>query len=319
MRCKLWRRASVLSVAAVVASLWLSGAARAEDQPLSLRPAWQAGQTAVYEFWNQRQQTTAVTFNANTRETQLLVTTEGHTRWTVDKANADGSYTCTMTLEWMVATFEAEGKKQVNDSRKPTGEIEPVHKLLRAMVAVPLTITVNSDGSIAEAHGTDRMKSNIGKDLEELIPKPLDFVESASELATLTFVPQSVAPGETYKAQYRWTHEMGHTDQAWTYTVVGAEELEGIPVVTVTGTGAVKLDVDRSEIPADAPPIDIRMVRGEGATQVFYDVKRREAVGRHSTHTERVLVSITLPQGRGKVDRTIDKTIQSQVLRIATQ
>ncbi len=298
---------------------FINNAAVAQSEKVNLRPQWVEGQAAVYEFWNQREQTTTVNFNGQTRDSQMLVTTEGHTRWTVDKAHADGSYTCTMTLLWMTATLEADGQKQTNDTRKPTGDAEPIHKLIKAMADSPVTVTVNADGSIAKVKGIDRMKTKIGKDLEVLIPDPLDFVESASDLATLPFAPTSAAVGDPYKADYRWTHDLGHLDQRWTYTVESIGDLEGVPVATVVGQGKMKLDVDRSEIPNDAPPIDFKLQSGDVTSQVFFDLQRHEAVGRHVTHKERVRVSINLPDGRGKIDRTIDKTLQGQVLRIAEE
>jgi len=58
--------------------------------------------------------------------------------------------------------------------------------------------------------------------------------------------------------------------------------------------------------------------RGEASSQVFYDLDRREAVGRHTTASEVIHITVTLPEGRGKIERTIDRTSQSQALRIET-
>ncbi len=288
----------------------------AHAQPVDLRPQWTAGQTALYEFWNQRQQKTTMSLGANQREAGMTITTEGRTRWTVDRVNADGSSQCTMTLEWITAEIEANGQKQANDSRRGSGDSEPMHNLLRAMVGVPLKVAVNADGSIDSVQGVDAMKSKIGAELESLIPEPLDFVESATDLATIPHAPAEAEPGETFDANYRWTHELGHTDQDWTYELASVEQMEGVRIATVTGRGRLTLDVDRSELPADAPPTDIRMTEGGATSQVFYDLSRREAIGRHGTQDTTIEVNITLPNNRGTLKRVTVQKIQSQTLRV---
>jgi hypothetical protein len=288
----------------------------AAAQTVDLRPQWTEGQTALYEFWNQRQQTTTMSLGPNQREAAMTVTTEGQTRWTVDKVNDDGSSQCTMTLEWITAEIENNGQTQVNDSRKGSGDSETMHAFLQAMAGVPLKVSVNADGSIESVEGVDQMKRNLGSELESLIPEPLDFVESATDLATIPHAPAEAEPGDTFSADYRWTHELGHTDQDWTYELESVEELEGVRVATVTGEGGLKLDVDRSEMPPDAPPTDIRMTDAEATSQVFFDLSRHEAIGRHGTQDTTIEVNITLPNNRGTLKRVTEQKIQSQTLRV---
>jgi len=288
----------------------------ASAQTVDLRPQWTEGQTALYEFWNQRRQTTTMSLGPNQREAAMTVTTEGRTRWTVDKVNDDGSSQCTMTLEWITAEIENNGETRVNDSRKGSGDSETMHAFLQAMVGVPLKVSVNRDGSIESVEGVDQMKRNIDSELESLIPEPLDFVESASELATVPHAPAEAEPGDTFDAQYRWTHELGHTDQDWTYELASVEELEGVRVATVTGGVELKLDVDRSEMPPDAPPTDIRMTEASATSQVFFDLSRHEAIGRHARQETTIEVNITLPDNRGTLKRVTEQKIQSQTLRV---
>lgn len=289
------------------------------DETAELRPQWVEGQTALYEFWFQRTDDVTVSFRGNTRNMQSLLTTEGQTRWTVDKVNDDGSAVCQMTIEWCTATAEADGIKQTNDSRKAAGDNEMMHRLLKTIAGTPLTVHVNADGSIKSVEGIDAMKRKVGKDYEEIIPDALDFVESASEMASIPYSPEILAPGDEFDAEYRWTHDLGHTDQEWAYTLSGVENLEGVPVATLTGEGSYTLDVDESELPNDGPPIDIKMTQGKGQTQIFFDMDRREAVGRHSTSDETVRVTVTLPDGGGKLERTIVRSSQSQTLRIEAE
>jgi len=261
-----------------------------------------------------------------------------------------------MTLQWITAEIEANGETRVNDSRKGSGDSQNMHRFLKAMVGEPLKVRVNADGSIESVEGVGAMKRNIGAELERLIPEPLDFVETASELATVPHAPAEAEPGERFDAEYRWTHELGHLDQRWAYELASVEELEGVRVATVTGEGELNLDVDRSQIPADAPPTDIRMTDASATAQVFFDLSRHEVIGRHHTqettievnitlpdirmtdasataqvffdlsrhevigrhHTQEttIEVNITLPNNRGTLKRVTEQKIQSQTLRI---
>jgi len=300
--------------AVILLALPLPGLAAA--QSVDLRPRWTEGQAALYEFWNQRRQTTTMSLGSNRREAAMTITTQGQTRWTVDKVNADGSSRCTMTLQWIAAEIEANGETRVNDSRKGSGDSQNMHRFLKAMVGEPLKVRVNADGSIESVEGVGAMKRNIGAELERLIPEPLDFVETASELATVPHAPAEAEPGERFDAEYRWTHELGHLDQRWAYELASVEELEGVRVATVTGEGELNLDVDRSQIPADAPPTDIRMTDASATAQVFFDLSRHEVIGRHHTQETTIEVNITLPDNRGTLKRVTEQKIQSQTLRI---
>ena len=316
-RFKLVTPLAVLLLLSVSATTLMTTAAAAENTPIQLRPQWRVGQSATYDFWFQRTRTVTMSFQGNELENAQTYTSEGRCTWVVDKVNTDGSAVCSLRYDWIMATLGLPDESPLtSDSRKASGDNEAIHKLFKAMVDQPLTFHVNADGSIQSVKGTDKIKSRLGKDLEPILPDDLDFIESASELVTLPFVPESLEPGDTYTADFRWTHEMGHTDQQWEYQLVGTENIEGLQLATITGTGKIKLDVDQSEIPKDAPPIDIRMTRGQATSQVFFDLARHEALGRHTTHKETVEFNMTLPQGRGKIKRTFVTESQGQVLRV---
>ena len=316
--------------AAIAALLWTTAALpiSAEDTVASppvidLRPAWTEGQTARYEFWNLIEQTVEVQLGERSQSQSTTTEITGEITWTVDEVAADGSADATMRLDWMLfeVTTSARGQSQTQiiDSRKsPSADIKPMHDLISAMAAVPVKVKVAADGHITEVSGLDAMKKKT--DNPDLIPSERDFIETATDLATVPFAPAApdggLPLGKTWKADYRWDHEMGETDQAWKYRLDRLEDIGGVPVAVVTGEGKIKLDPELPERPAGAPPVNIKMTRGNASNEVLFDLSRREAVGRHGTTQEQIRVSVTFPDGR-KFVRTLNETTTGQTLRIS--
>ena len=97
----------------------------------------------------------------------------------------------------------------------------------------------------------------------------------------------------------------------------GVERIAGIPVATVEGKTTFTLDADTSGLPPDAPPVNITLLGGEQHTQVLFDLLRHETVGRNITQSIQYQISVAI--GDRTLVRTIDETVQSQVLRIAEE
>lgn len=286
---------------------------------VDLRPRWTEGQTTRYEFWNRIEQTAAEDFAGRSRSQTTTIEITGEITWTVDKIADDGSSTCTMLLDWMLfSSTPEEGDATVVDSRKPAKtDTKVMHDLLSAMAAVTVTVEVAPDGHITKVDGLDKMKKLV--DNEELIPSELDFQETASDLASIAYAPPGsdagLAAGHKWKADFRWDHEMGKMDQRWDYQLDRVEDIAGLPVAVVTGSAKFKFDPELPDRPAGAPPVNVKLVKGEADTEILFDLSRREAVGRHTSAREEIAVTVTFPDGR-KFVRTMSEAVTGQVLRI---
>lgn len=291
---------------------------------VDLRPQWTVGQTSRYEFWNQMEQTSVAKLGDRSQTTSATIEVEGEVTWTVDKVNADGSSVCTMTLDWMKYTnTPGEGKAMTIDSRKsPSADTKVMHELLAAMAEVGLTIEIAPDGHVTKVKGLGKMKSKTSQ--PDFIPSELDFEETASDLAAIAYAPQPIAyttaggaSGGAWKADFRWEHDLGKMDQRWTYELARVEDIAGVPVAVVTGSGKFKLDAEEPEgRPADAPPVNMKLLEGSAESEVLFDLSRREAVGRHSTSREKVQITVSFPDGR-KFVRTLSEDNVGQVLRLS--
>ena len=290
--------------------------AEARDAPaaIDLRPAWEPGQSARYAVWSRRVRQTTMSAHGQSQQVSMTIVTEGEFTWTTERLEPDGSITARMTLDWMSLTFEnPEGERQVIDSRRGSGDIPPMHQALQAMSGAPIRVTVAADGSIQSVAGTDAIRRQI--QARPFAPEDRDFIRSATELAVLVAAPPTAQPGGNWRTQHAWSHEAGTMHHRVTYTIEGVSEIAGIPVATVLGESKLELEVDRTQMPADAPPIDIRQTLGTRQSQVMFDLQRREAVGRNSLERTRIEVTIRLPEAT--LNQRTDETIQSQALRIA--
>lgn len=299
---------SLLLVASAVAFASVDPAA------VDLRPQFEQGRTTRYAAWTQRDQVITMTVNQQTRTVSTRMLVEGEIDWTIQQVRPDGSATATMTMDWMTASVTLpDGSVQHNDSRRPRGDTEGVHQLIRAMSGSPVTVEVAADGSILSVRGTGPMR----RKAPEGFPQDLDFIESASDLATIPHAPApgSVAIGGSWDASFRWSHEMGHLLQNVRYTLAGLEEIEGVPLANVALSSRARLEVDRSKMPKDGPPVDVRLTEGGVTGQIMFDLSRGEAVGRNSVDRRVIDISVRLPQAT--IKRRIEETIQSQTLRIA--
>lgn len=288
---------------------------------VDLRPQWVAGQTARYEFWNQMQQTADVKLADQSQTTSNTIEVEGEVTWTVEKVNADGSSVNTMTLDWMrYVNTPSQGEAMTVDSRKsPSADTKPMHELLSAMAGVELRIDVAADGHVTQVKGLNKMKAKTSQ--PDFIPSALDFEETASDLASIAYAPTPIAypqmgSGKTWKADFRWEHDLGKLDQRWDYTLDRVEDIAGVPVAVVMGQGKFKLDVEEpKDMPADAPPVNVKLLEGSAESEVLFDLSRHEAVGRHSTTREKVRITVSLPDGR-KFERTLTEDTIGQVIRL---
>ena len=291
-----------------------------DAQTYDLRPQWTVGQTARYAIWTQRTQNISMTMAGQKRDAQIVMTSEGEVTWTVDQVKADGSSVCTMTLDWLAVELAADnGNTMKNDSRKGSGDVEAFHKMLKAMAGTPLKVTVAADGTVTKVKGVNAISSRMPADLKDMVPEELDFIETASELATVIAAPESAGPGTKWDTDLKWSWSdspfEGHLNYDMKFTFDGVEPLADVPVAVIDGQSKIKLDVDRSKVPEGMPPTDIKLVKGELQTQIMYDLTRHEAVGRHTVQNTTIDFVVSLPNNN-KLNRRLVETLQSQSLRI---
>ncbi len=288
----------------------------AGQEAVNLRPQWYEGQQSRYEFWTQRRISNTIAMAGQEQASDVTMTSEGEITWRVDRVKSDGSADCTMTLDWMTLDIaDGEGNVQRNDSRKGSGDFERVHDLVRAMAGVPLSVSVAADGRVTAVDGLNRMGSRLSE--KDDLPEELDFIESATDLATLAAAPESAEVGDRWSAGFRWTHELGHLEHDTAFTLESVEPIAGVPVAVVNAEADLSLDIDRSKLPADGPSVSIKLADGGYTAQVLYDLSRHEAVGRHST--QRTVIEADMSFRNNRITRRTVETIQNQVLRIAEQ
>ncbi len=313
----------MLVLSALVASGSLA-AAQDDADAIDLRPRWETGQTARYHFTNTRTSHSVVSFNGNTQETDMTVDSEGDVVWTVDEVKDNGDAVCTMTLDWMTASFTGEGESAQNDSRKGSGDIPYVHDLLKAMTKKELKVHVNADGSIEKVEGIKAMRD--AAEDADAIPDERDFLETATDLATVPFAPAAAVAGDSWEAEFEWNYgivgmDVGSLTQGWEFTLAGTEDIGGVPVAIINGTSdGMKLDDSKAqdEMPPEAPPVKIKLADSEGTSNVIFDLSRHEAVGRTTALTTKLDIAIPLPNGQ-TIHRTVEETIVSQTLRVAEE
>ena len=318
----------VLPIAGLAAGQEASGAeASAASLPAAdLRPKWEAGQASRYEFWNQFEKQVQVEFAGESQQQTELTTVTGELSWAVASVAADGSSRCVMTMDWMRVESEIQGGQgqtasRVIDSREPApADGEAMHDLISAMSGVAMDVQVAADGQITKVTGRDLMLSK--SDHPDFIPSDRDFVESASDLATLPFappMPDGGLPLETrWAGHFTWDHELGEVDQNWSFTLADVQEIEGVPVAIVEGSGEASLTPEIPDRPAGAPEVSVQMLEGKVTTRVMFDLLRHEAIGRHTTGREQVRITASMPDGRSFV-RTITEDSTAQVLRLSEE
>ncbi len=303
-----------------LALLALSNPAHAQEtESYDLRPQWEVGQTARYEVWSSRTQHATVSLAGQSRTTDLVMSSEGEITWTVDQVKADGSSVCTMTMDWLSLDYTPEdGKTLKNDSRKGSGDIEPYHALLKAMTGVPIKVSVGPDGTVTKVQGVKAISSKIKPDLKDMVPDDLDFIETATDLATLVAAPQAIEVGKKWKTDLKWTWSdspfEGYMHHDTSFTLTGIEDVAGIPIAVVDSRSKLKLELDRSDLPEGMPPFDVKLVKGELLSQVMFDLTRREAVGRNAVQTTTIDVTIRMPNAT--ISRRVEETLQGQSLRV---
>lgn len=293
--------------------------AQTSAQTFQLRPRFVEGHRSRYEIWSLREQTQSVTVAGQSRDFETRFEIEGQVTWTVQSVSSNGKAVCVMTMDWITTRLEGpDGRTVQSDSRRAQGEPESMHQLMRAMTGMPVTVQVGADGSILAVRGVEAIRRRAPQDSD--VPDELDFEESASDLATLCGAPPSIAAQDGWNVGFTWNHQLGKMHQSMRYTLQGVEEIEGIPIATVTGQAKLRLEPDQKRLAEAADrgwPVRVRLTGGLVHTQVLFDLQRFEAMGRNTIETRHVEMNIQAPNQ--PITRTIDEQIHTQVLRVGEE
>jgi len=301
----------------LLGSVGVAVAAGAAEGPIDLTPRFVEGRAATYEVWTLRE--TNNRFEGRGQETQASTTMEvtGRMTWTVQRVRSDGSAVCVMVYDWLAVDVTGPGgQTQTCDSRKSKGDIPPLQAVLAALTNKELTCQVAADGVVESIKGVDAIKNAVGD--QGQVPKELDFIEAASDLAVLPAAPEEVELGDDWDAAFTWTHEMGLMHHDTEFELTSIEQVAGLPLATVTATSDLRFELDKDNLPGpDGPKVDVKLLEGEEVEQVLWDLSRHEAVGRNAV-TNTVL-RVTLSFDGNKMTRTITERIQSQALRVGEE
>jgi hypothetical protein len=289
-----------------------AGAKKSSDQ-IDLRPEYVVGRNAVYDIWSRRETTVSMSIQNNPpREITSVTEVDGQMRWNVEQVNDDGSAICIMTIQWLRIIRTDQTGKKVNDSREGSGDDETRYKFLKALTGVPLRVRCQPDGSIEAVEGSDDIAARVED--KDNAPEELDWIESATELATISGIENVMKIGNTWNRKYEWNHEVGKMHHNIDYKLAGVETIAGIPIATVTGGGDLEFKPDLSNLGGNSEGMDISLTKGTIEHQIMFDLQRHEAVGRNSVEHRTIRLERTTADFSAV--QSVSEIIQSQALRV---
>jgi hypothetical protein len=288
-------------------------------RPVNLRPMFVKGRTSRYSLWQQREQQVTMEMAGQQRQASTVMTMEGEVTWTVSDVRPDGSATCVMTNDHLVAVIiGADGKRQVCDTAKPSGDNQNMYRFLKSLTGVPIAVEMTAEGKAVGVHGQEVVKQRLGQDLAAMTPADEDFLEDASDLAVLPLAPAELMLGGQWKADFDWSHEVGRMRMKVQCQLANIELIAGIPIATINEISSPVIVPDYSKLPPNAPKINIQQTLGSYQSQVLFDLQRHDVAGSNTVRETGLRITVTLPNNQSLL-RLVNEKVQTQLLRIAEQ
>lgn len=291
---------------------------------VALRGPDRVGQSSVYELQTDTVELRTTKVGEREASSRVDITSQTTARWTVESVAGDGSQVCKLEVLRIVYERNEEGAPEalrIDSSEAPGDDrLKLFYDTFRAVAETPMTVRLEADGSVVSLEGHDRILRRAPE--EDLVPEQRRFELLAEQMALLPDAPESAevgdawersfdAPGETLAPRLGTLHEV---EAEYTLAEVGA--LEGVTIATVDVSRTFEAELDRSEIPPDAPPIRLKVSDVTDSERVYFDLDRREVAARDGRSGALFTVTIQLPNGGPKVVQTMRTDSVSQTLRV---
>lgn len=306
-----WTRpACIIALAALALSI--PAIVQASNEPVNLRAQAQVGTETSYEYWSRRQNQIRIEAAGRQREAATTIESKGNMTFKINEIKSDGTLVGTMTYTRIVLNVTGpDGATKINDSEQGSGEIPPLHNLITAIVDQPFEVELSPNGEAVSIRGLDAPKSKLQN--PDMMPKERDFMETARSLLAIVNAPTDATPGTTWNETFESNHQMGTMtyDTTWKLDQVG--QMEGIDVASISGESKLDLKIDRSEVPPNAPPVDIQMPSYESKSQAIFDLDTHQLIMMDSKTTHTITVNVSM--GGQNLKQTISEVDHQQMWR----
>jgi hypothetical protein len=215
---------------------------------------------------------------------------------------------------WMKVT-DPSGNAIEEDGRSTNEATASLRTWINAITGSPLTVTVASDGSISRVEGYRAIQTKAGEAGDNLDERY--FREVAMDLAVLVGGPADTRIGKSWKVDHDASHRMGDIHFETTYTPTAVEHIAGIGIVMIDRSSKMRFIPDLSDLPPDAPKLNVRTVEAAQTGQILFDTSRHEIVGGHGEQT--LVLEISFSVNGRNITRTSREVTSYQILRISEQ
>lgn len=300
------------AIIACLCLLIMPVSAQDDVEPVNLRADLKVGTETRYEYWSRRQSQIRIEAAGQQRDAATTIESKGRMTLKIDQVKPDGSIVATMTYDQISLDVTGpDGVTKTNSTEQGSGEIEPLHNLITAIVDHPFTVELNPSGEAVSITGLDGPKGKLQN--PDMMPEERDFMETARTMLAIVNAPTEATPGTTWQEQFDANHQMGTMkyDTTWTLDRVGA--MEGIEVASLSGVSQLDLEVDRSEMPPNAPPVDIQMPTYESKSQALFDLDAHQLIMMDSKTSHTITVNVSM--GGQSLSQTITEIDHQQMWR----
>ncbi len=291
----------------------LSSVALADDAAVDLRPIWRVGQASKFRV-TQTELTTAGSPGGDEQSSTMDIALE--LTWKVKSADPAGGGVAQMTVNSIVIKLtDADGTvhnvtlAQAEETHKKTQE------WITALTDSTVDVTVAADGAIGSIRGIEAVHRKAPEQAKGLDEK--FFQDLAMDLSVMAGGKANVKPGQSWKHTFTNSHSAGELTFDATNELQAVQKVAGIDVAQVSRKAKLTLKPDLSDLPPDAPPVQVRLTEGSYSSQLMFDLSRHELVGGHFDQTVEIAVDVTL-EGQ-KRTRTTKEVSSTQLLRIAEE
>lgn len=291
----------------------MSGAAFAADAGggVDLRPIWKQGQASRYQLTQMEVTRMAIEGIGQPQESTTQIT--GQISWKIDRVDENGGGVAIMTMDTLTMKMTGPDGQviEVSERKADSPAAKALQPWINAMVGSPLKVTVEADGKIGTVDGWRAIaqKAGEGSKIDELY-----FQEVAMDLAVLVGGKKDQQPGATWNHRYTGSHRLGKVDYDNRYELSGIEQIAGVPIAVVQRTSKMKFEPDLTDLPADAPKVNVKTRQASNTSQIMFDTTRHEIVGMNIDQALEIEIGVNV--SNRNIIRTTSESTSTQLLRI---